>query len=73
MYEVLIRPVLTYASDTWTVSKANELRLSLLERKVLRCIFGTKQENEIWRKRYNYELYEIFNDSNIVNASKLKD
>jgi len=73
MYKILIRPVLTYASDTWTVSKANELRLRLLERKVLRCIFGAKQENEIWRKRYNYELYEIFNDSNIVNASKLKD
>jgi len=61
MYEVLIRPVLTHASETWTVSKANERRLSLFERKVLRFIFGAKQENEIWRKRYNYELNEIFN------------
>jgi len=42
MYKVLIRPVLTYTSETWTVSKANERRLSLLERKVLRCIFGAK-------------------------------
>jgi hypothetical protein len=34
---------------------------------VLRCIFGAKQETGIWRKRYNYELYEIFNEPNIVN------
>jgi len=59
MYKVLIRPVLTYASATWTVSNANERRLSLFERKVLRCIFGAKQENEIWRKdiSMNYTKY----------------
>jgi len=28
--------------------------------------------NEIWRKIYNYELYEIFNDSNIVNYINVK-
>ena len=39
---------------------------------MFRCIFGAKQENEIWRKRYNYELYEIFNDSNIVSYIKVK-
>jgi hypothetical protein len=72
MYKVLIRPVLTYASETWTVSKVNERRLSLFERKVLRCILGAKQENEIWRKRYNYELYEVFNNSNIVSYIKVK-
>jgi hypothetical protein len=36
MYKVLIRPVLTYASETWTVSKVNERRLSVFERKALR-------------------------------------
>jgi hypothetical protein len=46
MYTVLIRPVLTYASETWTLSKTNERRLSLFERKMLECIFGVKQENE---------------------------
>jgi hypothetical protein len=34
--------------------------------------FLAKQENEIWRKRYNYKLYQIFNDSNIVNYIKVK-
>jgi hypothetical protein len=45
MYKVLTRPVLTCASETWTVSITNERRLSMFERKVLRCIFGAKQEN----------------------------
>jgi hypothetical protein len=72
MYKVLIRPVLTYASETWTLSKTNEQRLSLFERKVLRCIFGVKQENGTWRKRYNYVLHEIFNEPNTVNYVKVK-
>jgi hypothetical protein len=29
MYKVLIRPVLTYASETWTVSKINKRWISL--------------------------------------------
>ena len=44
----------------------------LLYSSVLRCIFGAKQENRTWRKRYNYELYEIFNEPNIVNYIKVK-
>ena len=72
MYKVLIRPVLTYASETWTLSETNERWLSLFEIKVLRSIFGAKQENGTWRKSYNYELYEIFNEPNIVNYIKVK-
>ena len=59
-------------SQTWTLSKTNERQLSLFERKVLRCIFGAKQEKGIWRKRYNYELYEKLNEPNIVNYSYIK-
>jgi hypothetical protein len=66
MYKVLIRLVLTYASETWTLSKINERQLGLFERRVLQCIFGAKQENGTWQKRYNYELYEMFSDSDIV-------
>jgi hypothetical protein len=40
MYKILVRPVLTFASETWTLSKTDERLLSLFERRVLRCIFG---------------------------------
>jgi hypothetical protein len=59
-------------SETWTVSKLSERLLSLFERKVLRCIFGAKQENETWLRRYDLELYETFNEPNIVNYVKVK-
>jgi hypothetical protein len=39
---------------------------------VLRCIFGAKQENETWRKIYDYELHETFNEPNIVNYIEVK-
>ena len=55
-----------------TLSKTNERRVSLFERKVLRCIFGAKQEDGTLQKRCNCELYEIFNEPNIVNYIKVK-
>jgi hypothetical protein len=56
MYKVLVRPVLTYAPEIWTLSYTDERLLSVFERRVLRCIFGAVQENGVWRKRYNHEL-----------------
>jgi len=39
---------------------------------VLQCIFGTKQDNGTWRKRYNHELYETFSEPNVVTYIKVK-
>jgi hypothetical protein len=44
----------------------------LFERRALRRIFGAKQENGTWRKRYNSELHEMFKDSDIVVYIKAK-
>jgi hypothetical protein len=71
MYKVLVRPVLIYASEAWTLSKTDERLLSVFERRTLRCIFGAVQENGVWRKRYNHELYELFNGPDIVKYIKI--
>jgi hypothetical protein len=39
--------MLTYASETWTLSKTDERLLSVFERGILRCIFGAVQENGV--------------------------
>jgi hypothetical protein len=39
--------------------------------KILRCIFGALQENGVWRKRYNHELYELFSDPDVVKYIKI--
>jgi hypothetical protein len=51
------------------MSKTGE-RLSVFERRVLRCIFGV-QENGVWRKKCNHELHELFNEPDIVRYIKI--
>lgn len=46
--------------------------LGLFERKGLGCIFGAKQGTAVWQKRYNYELYDTFNEPDIVCYFKMK-
>jgi hypothetical protein len=35
-------------------------------------VFLEQNENKTWQKIYNYELHEIFNESNIVSYIKVK-
>jgi hypothetical protein len=71
MDKALVRPVLTYVPETWTLSKAGERLLIAFERRILRCIFGAVQENGEWRERYNHELCELFNETDIVKYIKI--
>jgi len=34
-------------------------------RRILRRIVGSLNENEIWRRRYNHEIYQLFNEAPI--------
>jgi hypothetical protein len=43
IYLTLIRPVVTYASETWTLTEKDELRLRIFGRQILRKIFGPIQ------------------------------
>jgi hypothetical protein len=71
VYKTLLRPVLTYAFESWVLSKADERSLGLFQRRVLRCIFGAVQNNGTWRKRYNHELYKLFNEPDITTYIKI--
>jgi hypothetical protein len=64
--------VLSYASETWPLSRLDERLLSIFERRILRYIFGSVEENGTWRRRYNYELYKLFNESDIIGYIKVK-
>jgi hypothetical protein len=59
LYKTLIRTVLIYGSETWTVSKNSESAVSTFERKILRRNYGPVQDNGHWRTRHNKELCEI--------------
>jgi len=49
----VIRPIVTYASATWVLKEAIIQKLLVIERKILRRIFGPTEENQIWRVKTN--------------------
>jgi hypothetical protein len=70
--KTLIIPILTYGSETWTLTKNSEELLERFERKVIREIFGAIEENGEWRRRYNRELYLLYNDIRVVQRIKIE-
>ncbi|XP_060846231.1 uncharacterized protein LOC132925892 [Rhopalosiphum padi] len=68
MYMTLLRPIVMYGSETWALRKAEEQRLGVFERKVLRKIYGPVFDNQIneWRKLHNYEIQMQFQRPDII-------
>ena len=50
IYKSLIRPVVTYGCEAWTLTTRDEQYLRIFERKILRKIFGPVQDKDgSWR------------------------
>ena len=58
VYNTIIRPVLIYGCETWSLTKKQEKRLEVFENKVLRIVTGPvyDQGMQEWRRRHNWEL-----------------
>jgi hypothetical protein len=59
IYRTLVRPVVTYGSESWTLTVEEERALAVFGRKILRKIYGPVKENELWNIRRNDELEAI--------------
>jgi hypothetical protein len=70
LYKALIRPVVTYGAETWTMTKKEEQALLILERKIFREIYGPKYEDGEWKLRRNQELEKLNKGENIVKWIK---
>jgi hypothetical protein len=68
LYYSVIRPMITYSCETWVLKETVINKLLVLERKILRKIFGPNNENGIWRIKTNRELDEIIKYKNIINC-----
>jgi hypothetical protein len=66
-----IKPVLMYGEETWVLSKADELRLGVFERKILRRIYGPICEGATWRSRYNEELYHLYDETDLITTVRI--
>ena len=70
IYRTEVRPVVTYGSESWTITMEEEKSLAVFERKTLRRIYGPVKENELWRIRRDDELESIIKGENIVRFIK---
>ena len=66
LYKTLIRPVVAYGAETWTMAKKEEQALLIFERKIFRRICGLKYEDGEWKIRTNREREELNKGENIV-------
>ena len=71
IYKTIIKPVVVYGSEAWTLSERVIAMLNTWERKILRKIYGPICDQGTWRIRTNAELYLLYNDNGIVTDIKL--
>ena len=71
IYKTSIKPVVMYRAETWVLSKADELRLRVFERKLLRRIYGPICEVATWTSRYNEELYCLYDETDLLTTIKI--
>ncbi|VVC36480.1 Reverse transcriptase domain [Cinara cedri] len=69
LYMTLIRPVVLYGSETWTLRKVEEKRLAVFERKILRRIYGPCIDSDTreWTIRHNDELKNLYQKPDIIS------
>jgi hypothetical protein len=69
IYKTMIRPVVTYSSETWTLTATDE-NILIFKRQILRKIFGPINIDNIWRIRSNTEIDKLIKGADIVRFIK---
>jgi len=66
--------MLTYASETWALTKRDRKQLNMFQRKVYRRILGPVYDNEKenWRILTNKEIYARVKKPTIIETIRLK-
>jgi hypothetical protein len=71
IYKTIVRPIVTYGCETWTMTATEQNHLLVFERRALRKIYGpTQNKDGIWRMKTNEELEYLIKGKNIVRFIK---
>ena len=70
IHRTLIRPVVLYGHESWTIRVDDASALGVFERRILRIIFRGVFEHGAWRKRMNHELAELYGEPSILAVAK---
>ena len=71
LYNTLMRPIVTYASETWVLKENMINKLLIVERKITRKILGPiRSDDGHWRIKTNQEISDILKGQNIIRFIK---
>jgi hypothetical protein len=72
IYKTIILPVVSYECETWSLTLREGHRLRVFENRVLRGIFGPKQDEVMgeWRKLDKGELHNLYSSPDIIRQIK---
>jgi hypothetical protein len=59
IWKTIIRSVVTYSSETWSLTAKDENNLRIFERQTLRKMFGPVNIDNTWRIRNNMEIDKL--------------
>lgn len=66
LYKTLVRPVLLYGAEAWTLTSQDSRSIKTFENKMLRRIFGGRIEDGAWRIRTNEEIHRLYGSADIL-------
>jgi hypothetical protein len=74
IYKTIILPVVLYGCETWSLTSREEHRLRIFEHRVLRRIFGPKNDEVAggWKKLHNEELHGLYSAPSIIRVIKAR-
>ena len=72
IYRNIILPVVLYGCETWLLTLREERRLTVLETRVLRRIFGPKRYKEAgeWIRLHSEEFNGLYSSPDIIRVIK---
>jgi hypothetical protein len=68
----MIRPVVTYSSETWNLTAKIKKNLRIFERQILRMIFVPVNIESVWRMRNNMEIDKLIEGADIARYIKVQ-
>ena len=73
LFNMVITPTMTYASDTWTLTQKHEKMIKTAQRKMLRLIIQTKRKYKKKRKASSNKKEEVPGETKDENNENLSD
>jgi hypothetical protein len=72
IHKTIILPVVLYGCETWSLTLREKHRLRVFKDKMLRRIFGPKEDEVAggWRKLHNEELRDLYSSPSIIRIIK---